>query len=69
MELKLYPMLGTDSKRALVRRFKKFGHPYHYSPRGDLLERLSRQTGMTMEQVYNQLHRERLFLLKDSKID
>jgi hypothetical protein len=63
MELILYPRLSTRSKRAITRRKKKWGHPYHYSPRGDLLERLSSETGMSIDEVYFQLQRERQYLL------
>jgi len=67
MELILYPQLSTRSRRAIKRRFKKFGHSYHYSPRGDLMERLAKEMGWTLEQVYNQLHRERHFLLQEQE--
>jgi hypothetical protein len=64
MELILYPRLSTRSKKALVKTKKRFGRTYHYSPRGDLLERLSQETGMTIEQVCQQLKRERAYLLR-----
>ena len=52
----LYTRLSTRSRRALVRQKKRgSGKPYYYSPRGTLLERLSRETGLSMEQVYNGL--------------
>lgn len=65
MNLILYPLLQTKSRKALLKTSKRFGHSYHYNPRGDLLERLSRQTGMTVEQVHDQLCKERLHLLKE----
>ena len=55
MELKLYPKLSTNSKRALRRQKKEWGHPYHYEPRLKLLKRLSQETGMSLTEVRNQL--------------
>ena len=65
MNLILYPRLCTRSRRAIVRTIKKFGWPYVYRPRGDLLERLSAETGMSREDVYRQLLAEREELLKN----
>jgi hypothetical protein len=65
----LYSRLSTRSRRALVKTKKQWGHPYHYNPRGNLLERLSRETGMTIEAVYIQLLREREILTRDISID
>lgn len=68
MELIFYPNLGTRSKRALVRMnrrgFKKPG-THVYRPKGTLLQRLSRESGMTIDQVHTQLQKERAYLLKD----
>jgi AraC-like DNA-binding protein len=59
MELILYRRLGTFSRRVLVRRTQ----PNAYTPRRHLLKRLSRETGMTMGQVWEQLEVERAYLL------
>lgn len=71
MNLILYPKLGTRSRRALIRTnrrgFKKAG-TYSYSPKGTLLERLSRETGMTIDQVYSQLQKEREYLLNQDNL-
>jgi transposase len=64
MQLILYPKLSRDSKTALTREKKKWGHPYIYNPRGDLLERLMDETGWTLDEVYNQLQKEREYILK-----
>jgi len=64
MEVKLYYLLSTRSKRAMVRQRKKWGHAYHYIPRGTLLERLSQETGMSIDQVYTQLMRERAYMIR-----
>ena len=63
MDLTLYPKLGTDSKKALTRKNGRWGKPYVYKPRGSLLERLARETGMTIYQVRSQLEQEREYLI------
>ena len=69
MELILYPLLSTRSRRALLRRVYRqsqhhyAGQPYHYNPRSPLLERLSEQTGLSIQQVAIQLLSEREYLL------
>lgn len=69
MELKLYPLLRTCSRRAITRthykpsRKHQPGDKYHYCPRIDLLERLSRETGMNISEVAEQLMKERNYLL------
>lgn len=66
MELILYPMLGTRSQRAILRERGKWGHNYSYAPRGDLLQRLSKQTGMSIEECALQLYKERQYLLNQN---
>jgi hypothetical protein len=68
MELVLYYRLGTKSKRALVRQKTSWGNLYTYRPRGDLLQRLSQETGMTVAQVSAQLHKERYEILRSGVI-
>jgi len=63
MNLTLYPRLSTRSKKALTRKNGYWGKPYIYKPRGRLLERLARETGMTIYQVRSQLEREREYLI------
>ena len=63
MNLILYPKLGTDSKKALTRKNGRWGKPYNYKPRGNLLERLAHQTGMTLDEVRSQLEKEREYLI------
>jgi len=71
MDLMLYPKLGTRSKRALLRTnrrgFKKPG-THSYSPKGTLLLRLARETGMTIHQVHSQLQKERAYLLSQDAL-
>lgn len=64
MELKAYYRLSTRSRRAIAKTKGRFGRPYHYSPRGNLLTRLSRELGMSREAVYSLLMREREYILK-----
>lgn len=64
MILILYPKLCSRSRTAIKRKYKKFGHPYHYSPRGDLLKRLAEEMDWTIDQVYQQLMKERSHLMK-----
>jgi hypothetical protein len=67
MELLFYPKLGTRSRRALTRRFRQTHRgqqPHTYRPKGTLLTRLARESGMTVEQVWAQLGKEREYLLK-----
>jgi hypothetical protein len=63
MDLALYPKLSTRSKKALTRKNGYWGKPYIYRPRGRLLERLGRETGMTINQVRSQLEKEREYLI------
>jgi hypothetical protein len=63
MNLTLYPKLSTRSKKALTRKNGRWGKPYNYRPRGTLLQRLARETGLTIEQVWTQLEKEREYLM------
>ena len=65
MELLLYRRLGTFSRRVLLRHTRQ---PNAYTPRRRLLARLSRETGMTMGQVWVQLEKEREYLLNQSTL-
>ncbi len=63
MDIVIYPLLGTTSRRAMVREKSRFGRPYVYRPRGNLLDRLSAETGMSKEAVLRQIARERQHLI------
>jgi hypothetical protein len=63
MNIIIYPLLGTTSRRAMLREKSRFGRPYVYSPRGNLLERLSAETGMPKNAVLRQIARERQQLI------
>jgi hypothetical protein len=65
MELILYELLGTRSRRAIFKTHRRT-HAYQrtlYVPRLDLVQRLSRETGLSHEQVYEQMRKERDYLL------
>lgn len=65
MKLLLYPKLGTLSRRAFLRRTRQ---PNAYTPRRDLLIRLSRKMGMTPGEVWVQLEKEREYLLNQDAL-
>ena len=64
MALDLYHRLGRKSKAALIRTKKKFGRKYFYRPRFPLLDRLSKETGLSMGEVALKLMEEREELLQ-----
>ncbi|ANV84620.1 hypothetical protein AWQ21_09620 [Picosynechococcus sp. PCC 7003] len=64
MEIVLYQKLSTRSRRSILRTKKRYGRPKPYKPRGQLLQRLAKETGWTIDQVHEQLLRERAVLLK-----
>lgn len=64
MELRLYYKLGTQSRRAIRRSKTRYGRPYEYRPRGNLIRRLANETGQSYEQVLDQLMEERRELIR-----
>lgn len=67
MLLRAYPLLCTDSKRAMLRTTGKFGKAYQYSPRGNLLTRIGKQLGLSLDGAYQLLMEEREYLLNQQK--
>lgn len=65
MKLIIYPLLNTRSKRAICRVNKKYGHQYIYNPKYILLSRLSQQLNMSIEEVREQIQKEREFIIKN----
>lgn len=63
MEIIIYHLLGTTSRRAMIREKSRFGRLYVYCPRGNLLDRLSAETGMSKDSVLRQIARERQQLI------
>lgn len=64
MNLLIYPRLGTPSRRAMKKIKGRFGQPYEYRPRFNLVERLSEELGITPAQVLDLIEAEREFLIK-----
>lgn len=64
MELICYPLLSRESKLAISRKKKSWGHNYHYNPQNRLVMRLAKQLNKTPEQIREQLQKEREFILK-----
>jgi hypothetical protein len=63
MNIVIYPLLGTTSRRAMLRKKSRFGRNFNYRPRGNLLARLSQATGMPVEKVLSQIAREQQYFL------
>lgn len=68
MALRLYYQLSTRSRRAIKRLKKRTGYPYTYNPKGNLLERLARDNGMSIDEARHQLMREREELIRSGGI-
>lgn len=70
MELIIFPLLHSKSRKLVLRTKKKYGaqwgHPYNYEPNGRLLERLSAELQMTKTEVREKLIKEREYLLAHS---
>ena len=64
MQLRAYYLLSTRSRRAIAKTKGRFGEAYQYSPRGTLLNRLSRELGLSISEVYSLLMQERDHILK-----
>ncbi len=48
-----------------MKRVKQnYGRPYYYEPNGRLLKRLSKETGMTLTEVREQILKERQYLIQ-----
>lgn len=62
--LYLYGKLSTRSRRAIARIKRRNGQPYQYRPRGNLLRRLARETGWSVDQVYIRLMQERQTVIR-----
>jgi hypothetical protein len=64
MKLICYPLLSTRSRRAISRQYKNKLSLQKYTPRGSLLQRLSKQLRWSIDRVAEQLDKEREYLLK-----
>lgn len=65
MNLVIYPLLSTRSKRAMTRYKKNWGQLYYYNPKKMLVDRLSKQLKLPAITIYALIARERKYLLKE----
>ena len=63
MVLIAYARMSTRSRRAMKRLKGRYGCPYEYRPRITLLQRLSAELNMSIEEVLDQIQKERHYLL------
>lgn len=63
LNLELFPLLSTRSRRAICRVRTKGGRPYDYRPRITLIRRLAHETGMSEYEVMEKLREERKRIL------
>lgn len=64
MELKLYPLLSWKAQRNFTKRKFRYGKETEYKPHGVVVRQLKQKTGMDADEIYEQLKKERAFLLK-----
>lgn len=69
MDLLVYPLLSTRSRRAITKRKKRYGRDYEYRPRITLVNRLVEELGLSHEQVLDQISAERRYLLSRFSAD
>lgn len=60
----IWHRLSTRSRRAIMKTKKKWGHKYYYKPRGDLLQNISAELKIEIDEVYELLLEIRQELLK-----
>jgi energy-converting hydrogenase A subunit M len=49
----------------MLRIKTRWGKPYEYRPRGNLLRRISKTLNISLEEAYDMLLKEREYLLQD----
>lgn len=73
MQLIIYPLLSTYSRSAILRTKEKYGahggQPYKYEIRGQTLQRLAKETAMTLTEVREQVIKEREYLKKLNSVE
>jgi hypothetical protein len=69
MELICYQLLSTGSRKALLKQSKQGYRKSHYSAEGTSLQRLAKKLGWTIDQVAEQLDKERKYLISQEKQD
>ncbi|MBE9068865.1 hypothetical protein IQ260_19660 [Leptolyngbya cf. ectocarpi LEGE 11479] len=63
MVLIAYARMSTRSRRAMTRATTRYGRPYQYRPRITLVRRLATELNMSLEDVLDQIQKERHYLL------
>lgn len=64
MELKLYPLLSWKAQKNFTKRKFRYGKEVEYKPHGVVVKQLKAKTGMDATKIYEQLKKERQYLLK-----
>jgi hypothetical protein len=62
MELICYHRMGTNSRRAMRGKNKRWGWLHFYRPRKALVERLSTELGWNEDEIRDQIAREHQYL-------
>ncbi len=65
MRTPAYYLLHRESRSAMLRTKTRWGKPYYYRPRGNLLRRISKTLNISLEEAYDMLLKEREYLLQD----
>jgi hypothetical protein len=64
MTEELWSQLGTTTRRAIGRAKTRWGHPYRYEPRGNLLQRIATANQISIEEARQRLLNLRAEILK-----
>jgi hypothetical protein len=65
MQLKCYPLMCEESQRCMRREKWRWGRTYTYTPKPNLIRRLSAELNMSADEVREQIAKEREFILKN----
>ena len=64
MELRIYPHLSAKAQKNLLHTQIKYGKPIPYRPSSLLVKNLSQKLGLSKSYIYNQLIKERAYLIR-----
>lgn len=62
MKLIVYPLLSARSQKLIAKTRGRWGHPYQWQPRRNLILRLAYQLGWDERRVREQIEAEKLFV-------
>ena len=65
MEFQCYPHMSWQSRHRFLARKCRYGKEVPYKPPALLVKNLSQKLGLSKTQVYNQLIKERRYLLNE----